>query len=76
MRVKAWADLDTSVMEERLNILLSTVVQPSQSIDLPRDKDAMSVDEATSLCDLPAGWRQIGHASAWKACPIGVYVEG
>ncbi|KAJ8084369.1 rRNA-processing protein las1 [Marasmius tenuissimus] len=65
-----WTAEDVSVMEDRLNILLSLSVSTPEP---DPDEPVFTQDASPAGLSSPPGWRLLGAGSGWKPCPIGVY---
>ncbi|KAI0028295.1 Las1-like-domain-containing protein [Vararia minispora EC-137] len=65
----AWEDRHMAVMEARLQSVLGNDAEAGES-------GTQIQEEARKMFDgrLPRGWRLVGSESAWKPCPIGVYL--
>lgn len=71
-----WNHDDVTEMDKRLNALLSVEIDgDAAEVEGPVPQQLQYV-RPTSTASTAPGWRLLDHTTAWKPCPIGVYVDG
>jgi ribosomal biogenesis protein LAS1 len=71
-----WDHDDVAEMDKRLNALLSVELDGGVvEVERPVLQQPQYVKPASTASIAPE-WRLLDHTTAWKPCPIGVYVDG
>jgi len=73
---RGWAQDDVAEMDKRLNTLLSVELDGSvKAVEGPVLQQPKYANPA-STAEIAPEWRLLDHTTAWKPCPIGVYIGG